>query len=152
MTKTPIEPKDIRKGDLIRCEYGDVSRRANVAVEYYAACDGFYVGGTQDSFFLLDRPKPPVVLPTEIGAYLDTQGDVWVIAFAGDPMKCGGDMTGPELFAPFTKLEPVAQIAEQALLLAVGAIEGSTPASTSYKTIHARAVKHAFRNQFGVTP
>ena len=70
MTKTPIEPGDILEGDLIRCEYGGVNREGNAAVEYYAACDGFYVGGTQDSFFRLDSPKPPVVLPSEVGHYL----------------------------------------------------------------------------------
>ena len=166
MTKTPIEPGDIRKGDLIRREYGDVDHVSNAAVEYYAACDGFYVGGTLDSYFLLDRPKPPVVLPTEVGVYFDKAGDIWVIGLSGKmavatsgghdwliPWETSeGSNIVPENYAPFTKLEPVAETAAKMLALAVKAIEESTPASTSYKTVHARAVKHAFRAEFGVTP
>ena len=124
MTKTPIEPKDIRKGYLIRVEYGDVNREGKAAVEYYAACDGFYVGGTKDSSFLIDRPKPPVVLPTEPGAYvtnyqfpdvfkldvltLDEVGQ-WrrgnAIVTIEHVERCGGNS--------LTKLEPVAETARK---------------------------------------
>jgi len=161
MTKTPIEPGDIRKGDLIRAEYTiDGEPEAH---EHVANCDGDIwgrVGGT--THFRLDRPKPPVVLPTEAGAYRGTYGDgeqgsLYVLDTAGiwhDFSLCHSEMRTwtPTNYMPFTKLEPVAQIAEQALLLAVAAIESSGTGTATYKSTHAKAVKHAFRNQFGLTP
>ena len=152
MTKTPIEPGDILEGDLIRCEYGDVNREGNAAVEYYAACDGFYVGGTEDSFFLLERPKPPVVLPTEPGHYLpsyenpevhtlDAEGDWWVgtklVTEAQVKHDCGLGLV---------KLEPVAGTAKRVLGVAIAAIYESTPGSAI------ALVRRAVIKEFGVTP
>ena len=59
--RTPIEPSEIRKGDLIRVEWPDDNSR-----EYRASRDGDnnIFGGTS-RFFLLDRPAPAVELPTE---------------------------------------------------------------------------------------
>jgi hypothetical protein len=72
MSKTPIDPKDIRKGDLIRNEWAD-----GTAFEFRAKHNGDNLGaewrgGGRASFlmgatahYLLDRPKPPVALPTK---------------------------------------------------------------------------------------
>ena len=59
--KRPIEPADIRAGDLIRCEWPDDS-----ASEWRSKTSG-PAGWNADrvSYFLLDRPSPPVELPTE---------------------------------------------------------------------------------------
>lgn len=61
MTRTPIEPSEIRKGDLIRCEWPDDNSR-----EYRASRDGDnnIYGGTS-RFFLLDRPTPAIELPVQ---------------------------------------------------------------------------------------
>lgn len=61
--KQPIEPEDIRKGDLIRYENGDLIRFR--AGEYRAETDGDTWGPHPGRYFLLDRPKSPVDLPTE---------------------------------------------------------------------------------------
>jgi hypothetical protein len=61
MSKTPIKPEDIRKGDLIRFEYANIPGKAS---EYIAMGDEIptYNAGHH---FLLDRPKPTVDLPTK---------------------------------------------------------------------------------------
>lgn len=66
MSRTPIEPSKIRKGDLIRRE--PVKRNSLKAVEYEAEYAGHMHGlvdSHTDRFFLLDRPAPAVELPTE---------------------------------------------------------------------------------------
>jgi hypothetical protein len=65
--KTPIEPSDIRKGDLIRIEgrtTADVDR-GETAHEYRAIADNDRDGWSAGHFnwYLLDRPKPAVELP-----------------------------------------------------------------------------------------
>lgn len=62
--KTPIKPKDIREGDLLRLE--SISREGR-AVEYRATTAGDTDGWNCAAFkwFLLDRPTPPVSLPEE---------------------------------------------------------------------------------------
>lgn len=64
--KTPIDPKDIRKGDLIRLE-GRTEGRDSTAHEFRAVVNGDRDGWVRDRFnwYLLDRPQPPVELPTE---------------------------------------------------------------------------------------
>lgn len=63
--KTLIAPRDIRKGDLIRFEYAD-GRSTDRAKEYVASGDGVGDGrGPVGTYYLLDRPVPPVDLPTE---------------------------------------------------------------------------------------
>lgn len=62
--KTPIEPSDIRKGDLIRWE----NDAREVAHEWRANADRDRFDGPPDlgfgAHYLLDRPKPAVELPT----------------------------------------------------------------------------------------
>lgn len=70
--KQPIQPEDIRKGDLIRAEW---SKEADAAYEFRAVRDRDTMGVRRgldgelsgwagaDSFYLLDRPTPPVELP-----------------------------------------------------------------------------------------
>lgn len=61
--KRPIEPADIRKGDLIRWEQ-EPSLVSEYAIEYRATEDGYFQSVT-GQHYLLDRPTPPVELPTE---------------------------------------------------------------------------------------
>lgn len=62
--KEPIEPSEIRKGDLIRFEYDGDPRE--VAEEWRAQddADGFHFRAP-GHHYLIDRPKPDVELPTE---------------------------------------------------------------------------------------
>jgi len=64
MTRTPITPDEIRKGDLIRAEKTDERPGSVRAAEYLADKDGqdWWSGANH---FLLDHPTPPVELPTE---------------------------------------------------------------------------------------
>lgn len=75
-TKTPIDPSEIRAGDLIRWEPGAGVMSNYRAVEYKAGCDG-QQQQSNGSYYLLDRPTPPVSLPTE-----PTLG--WLTWFAGE--------------------------------------------------------------------
>lgn len=63
VVKRPIEPSEIRKGDLIR---GENTIDTEMACEFRAAWDG-HVGGWSipATYYLLNRPTPPVELPTE---------------------------------------------------------------------------------------
>lgn len=67
--KRPIEPADIRKGDLIRVEALRPSSQpwGDSAHEFRAAADRDDHGWVQTRFnwYLLDRPEPAVELPTE---------------------------------------------------------------------------------------
>jgi hypothetical protein len=113
---TPILPEDIRKGDLIRRE-----RVSEWAGEYSAIEFTARRAGTEPmsgwEFFLLDRPKPPVVLPTEPGVYLDIEGDIWEIRQGSHTLLCPSAAHSthfkPADYAPFTKLEPVADTAKR---------------------------------------
>lgn len=67
--KTPIEPSDIRAGDLVREEYAEAwltdHGTERFAVEYRATHDRHTLALSHVSgHFLLDRPKPDVELPT----------------------------------------------------------------------------------------
>ena len=151
MTKTPIERNDIRKGDLIRKEYGTVEGGLT-AVEYVAAHEAD--GGGEDSHFLLNRPKPVVVLPTEPGHYLpsyenpevhtlDAEGDWWVgtklVTEAQVKHDCGLGLV---------KLEPVAETAKD-FVAAYRAY--SSGANRTVKQLD-QAVEYVARKEFGVTP
>jgi hypothetical protein len=63
-TKTPIDPSEIRKGDLIRCEW-DGSVPGLQAAEFTASGHGHSLYSEAPQHYLLDRPIPPVSLPTE---------------------------------------------------------------------------------------
>lgn len=105
--KEPIEVKDIRKGDVIRFEY-PTTRSAH---EYRANFDRESWGAGQH--FLLERPTPPVKLPTEPGWYLTASSlDPVAVYLAADgywttPENFG--QTGEDMaqYAPLTRLEPV---------------------------------------------
>lgn len=68
-TKTPILSSDVLKGDLLRKEYDSEFGLVTTAHEFYAGHDGDIGNTTEGSLFLLNRPVPPVVLPTEPGFY-----------------------------------------------------------------------------------
>ena len=121
MSKTPIEPGDIRKGDSIRAEYTiDGGSEAHEHVANYDGDIWGRVGGT--THFLLNRPKPVVVLPTEVGHYLANGTELVTLHRNGEWMWNGDgslsiiwsadDMRG---LRSLTKLEPVAETAKRVL-------------------------------------
>ncbi|TFD51992.1 hypothetical protein E3T46_07845 [Cryobacterium sp. Hh11] len=87
--KTLITVADIRKGDTIRCEYETVSGPA--AHEYVADKDK-EEWSVSAGYFLLSRPVPPVVLPTEPGAII-----TWNPNNTGGPLfaQLGNHPDGP---------------------------------------------------------
>ena len=119
MTKTPIEPKYIRKGDTIRAEYDFTSTYGQSAHEYVAGSNS-QGWATDGHHYLLDRPKPPVVLPTEVGHYLANATELVTLHHNGEWMWNGDgslaivwsadDMRG---LHSLTKLEPVAETARK---------------------------------------
>lgn len=133
---TPIEPKDILKGDLIRKEYSP-KLRSVTAREYIAQFDGDE-RPSPGARFLLDRPKPPVVVPTERGYYLDSTGDVWTLSGYGQ------ESLDPQ-YAPFTRLEPVPETAKKVL----DAMEDAFLGLSSFPSVTAAFTE--LRTQFGVT-
>lgn len=66
--KTPIEPSEIRKGDLIRVEYRAVADRPDSAHEFRAQIDRDTDGWVEARFnwFLLERPEPVIEIPTAV--------------------------------------------------------------------------------------
>jgi hypothetical protein len=103
---TPIEPEDIKYGDLIRKEYFP-NVEGTIAREYVAAYDGDS-GPNPGVHFLLHRDIPPVVLPTDDGVYFGASGEVWEL-LCGDWATGGDPQTWDDVRrdAPFTRLEPV---------------------------------------------
>lgn len=66
--KRPIEPSEIRKGDLIRCEALDADGFGpdHILASEFRAEDRFYKPVLSSvRYYLLDRPVPAVVLPAE---------------------------------------------------------------------------------------
>ena len=112
--RVPILPADIRKGDTIRCEYSTPHHPS--AHEYVAIKDTeeWTYGG---SYFLLSRPVPPVVLPTEPGIYVDMDGAPWVVDERGLISYKGISAVGwaASEYAPFTRLRPEAEVAAEVL-------------------------------------
>jgi hypothetical protein len=72
MSYQEIDPKDIRKGDHIRTEYG-ATNDGVLAVENVSIRDVWYQQGGE-TCFLMHRP---VTLPTEPGIYIDSQEKIW---------------------------------------------------------------------------
>jgi len=135
MTKTPIDPGDIRKGDLIRKEWSGCQRMRSA--EYVAAAVGDSYAATDDgALFLIDRLKPPVVLPTEVGYYIACDGGMDRIEFEGELL--------PERYAPYTKLEPVAETAKRVLDRVMDATGAAPTSFTSEKILEVAA-------EFGAT-
>jgi len=135
MTKTPIEPGDIRKGDLIRWERIEYSAvRAN-AVEYTAERDRDSYGHPMHaSWFLLYRPNTPIMLPVAPGFYtvspdahpyeriLVLRGKGWHHLFTPPLCAAEVDRFTPEEIARsaakdggLTRLEPVAETAKRVI-------------------------------------
>ena len=65
--KRPIEASEIRKGDMVRAERLPAEDGLPLAIEYHATYAGDSRFNIEDDprYFLLDRPTPPVELPTE---------------------------------------------------------------------------------------
>lgn len=63
--KRPIEPSEIKRGDLIRAGFGTVKSTRMTALEYRAESDGDRYSDDAVAWQLLDRPAPAVESPTE---------------------------------------------------------------------------------------
>ena len=129
MTKTPIEPGDIRKGDLIRKEYR-VPLGVKTALEYVASFSGDAYASDKGTYFRLNRPKPYVTLPTEVGTIIVYKQENSVgknksvfaeLMFSGEWRVNGFDLYSERMMlaelqnAPFTKLEPVNETAKRVI-------------------------------------
>lgn len=152
--KEPIEIADIRKGDLIRFEYDDKESaheyRANFKCEMW---------GDRGQHFLLERPTPPVTLPTEPGMYrafiLNTvESGLWhtdnsafhYLNTNGKWVDIGwGNATPSDM--PLTRLEPVPATAAK-FVAAYRAY--STGSNRTVKQLD-DAVERVAREEFGVT-
>ena len=151
MTKTPIEPGDIRKGDLIRKEYR-VPLGVKTALEYVASFSGDAYASDKGTYFRLDRPKPYVALPTEVGRYLANGTELVTLHRNGEWLWNGdGSLaivwTAEEmqrLAASLTKLEPVAETAKRV----TDAWEAWRSAS-SWETLD--SARERIAKEFGVT-
>lgn len=121
--KTPILPKDIRKGDSLRAEFTDSTEFKPSALEYEAESKCHtWSSGRPTNYFLLNRPVPPVVLPTEPGVYegYDKLAERPLIArllidgrFVDSVFyEVLGDL---ERFAPLTRLRPETEVAAEVI-------------------------------------
>ena len=118
--KTPILTVNIRKGDTIRCEYGNSA--SPVAHEYVAIANEYSWDST-GTHYLLNRPVPPVVLPTEIGYQLASDGELWYRQSTGANngyhwQDSNGERFTDEVarkFAPFTHLRAEAEVVAEVL-------------------------------------
>ena len=132
--RTPILPADIRKGDSIRVEYTDYKGRI-IASEFWADSDwyDYSVGAEGNTYFLLDRPVPPVALPTEPGYYIAKSRLPWMLevnAHGEIEWFFGGSFKATNFaaeFAPFTRLEPVADTAKKVLDRVLEAYQNEHP-------------------------
>jgi hypothetical protein len=93
MSKTPIDPKDIREGDRIRIEaaegrtFGDgLTASEFIAREFDNPAEFSYL-----RYYLLDRPKPPVDLPSEptLGWVTSVGGEVALSTWRPDFVQGG---------------------------------------------------------------
>jgi hypothetical protein len=103
MMKEPIKLEDIRVGDLIRCEWGELN-----ASEYVVTVNFVQDKYPQSEKYFLIRERP-VVLPTVPGYYVDCDGDVWKLSPSRFACLSGVEPSfdfDPEHYAPFTRLVP----------------------------------------------
>lgn len=140
VVKRPIEPSEIKAGDLIRWE----NAAAEVAHEWRASHDGdeFEPHGERDGqHYLLERPEPAVVLPTEhaLGWVKWEQGDtdlgVWSTRMAPVADRLDGvlvnrtyrsDCWNPEKVTAFTPATAVPTESLEKLRAAENAAESGT--------------------------
>lgn len=112
----------VKVGDLVRLERGNEIHQ--FAVRFWSTDTdqinrwfesnrhGTYNPNQGWALFVPAPPKPE--LPTEPGFYLDRMGSVWVHV-EGDLRFVGAEVERPDLYAPFTKLEPRAVTAKAVL-------------------------------------
>lgn len=116
-----IQPWEIRVGDLIRCEAhaGTTIGDSLTASEWRA--DGTEeakaMGGTS-TYYLLDRPKPAVVLPTtQTLGWIETIYDTRILQFWSDVNRCAETSNGARwnLEKEVTAFTPATAIPTEAL-------------------------------------
>ena len=88
--------------------------------------------------------KPAVVLPSEAGWYVDPQQDVWKLNASGVWYCLLSPNDTPDNYAPFTRLEPVAETAKKVL---VDVAELAEEHGVNWFAFELRDVAH----KFGVT-
>lgn len=123
--KIPIAVSSIRKGDTIRFEYEQSKVSGSFAGEYIALMDNMK-WGDYGQHYLLNRPEPPVVLPTEPGWYVgfdklaQRQLPVFVtkLGIITHPTN-GSKISDPKRFAPFKRLRDESETAAEVLMSAL---------------------------------
>ena len=109
------------EGDLVEAVKGETHIRGKVW-----GCEEQFVGLSRrtipslinDGFKItaLEKAPPKIELPTEPGYYLDNVRDVWIIRHGESRLRFDGSFDAhTELFAPFTRLEPVPETAKKVL-------------------------------------
>lgn len=120
MSNAPITitRADNKVGDKVRVEYPQLTSGSVesfpfsriAAREFFANEDEDpFCRQSQETLTLLERPVPPVVIPTEPGIYLDRQGDAWKLPeYEGATLICLGAATNYQAkdYAPFVRLVP----------------------------------------------
>lgn len=129
---TPVKREDIRKGDRIRSTF----------TEEFTAKSDTVAHETGFTYELIERP---VVLPNVPGVYTDKDGDAWRLDEDGlwRITDCNDDNI--HLYAPFTLLRPVAEVAAEVL----GAVLHDYTTATSFTNLH--EVTHDLAAKYGAT-
>jgi hypothetical protein len=113
------------EGDLVEAVKGEsvVRGRVELSPEYkhptlalpaLGAMSTPYLSGYVDHGYtitVIEKAKPP--LPTEPGWYVDGQNDAWLLNNSGYWYCAASPGDDPAQYAPFTKLEPVAETARR---------------------------------------
>lgn len=102
------------------------------------------------NFSLLLVESAPTPLPTASGFYVDEQGDHWRLNGGGgwDCLDSPTDSNNPQHFAPFTRLEPVPDVARTVLERVRELLTDRLNASAA---IQVHSVLHVVELENGVT-
>lgn len=138
---------DYNEGDLVEAVKGEDHRIGRVTVPgTHQRMQGYCLHRYKEDGWtvtVIERAKP--ALPTAEGWYLDRQGDCWHLNASGSwycPSSPSDDAR-PQVYVPFTRLEPVADTAKRVL----AAIAARTVMHCDGCAGHVTDIAH----EFGVT-
>ena len=116
---------EYNEGDLVEAVKGELLLRGRITHTPVGAGVVFAPGSFLTSTLkfagytitVIEKAAAVVVLPTEAGAYLDKQSDVWVLDRHGEWMCPDSPSDNDQAlnYAPFIRLEPVAVTAKKVL-------------------------------------
>lgn len=147
---------EFSEGDLIEATKGDTVIRGRVSSTGVLVETGRSLQGLREQGFTLTPiEKAAPALPTEPGFYLDGQGDVWRLTTSGNwscptaPSEDGHAKT----YAPFTRLEPVADTAKKVLDAVREEVQDCDHRQCNglFTRDHLRALVQNLEAEFGVT-